>query len=57
MYQPPIGGWFSVGWRSVTVNLVIPHGIMGLPALIARVALYGVDHTVLHLFHDTHMVT
>ena len=28
----------------------------GLSALIAGVTLCGVDYTVLHLFHDTHMI-
>ena len=42
-----------IGRCSVPINLIMPHGIMGLPALIAGVALYGVDNTV---FHDAHMV-
>ena len=41
---------------SVSVNLIMPHGIMGLSALIAGVALHGIDHTVLHLLHNAHMV-
>ena len=57
MYPPPrLAVGFLVGWRSVSVNLIISHGIVGLPALIAGVALHGVDHTVLHLLHDAHMV-
>ena len=32
------------------------YGIAVLPAAIAGIALHGVDHPVLHLLHDAHMV-
>lgn len=32
------------------------YGVAVLPAAIAGVALHGVDHSVLHLLHNAHMV-
>ena len=32
------------------------HAVAVLAAAIAAVALHGVDHAVLHPFHDAHMV-
>ena len=34
----------------------MPNGIAILPAAIARIALHGVDDTVLHLFYDANVV-
>ena len=41
---------------SVPINLIIANRIVGLPAPVAGVALYGVDDTVFHLLHNAHMV-
>ena len=46
----------SVGRTAVPVNLIMAYGIAVLPAAIAGVALYGVDHSIFYLFHDAHMV-
>ena len=57
MYQPPImAAGFLIGGSTVPVNLIVPYGIAVLPAAIAGIALYGVDHSVLHLLHNAHMV-
>ena len=56
MYQPPLGGWFLVGRCSVPINLIMPNGVPPFPATITRVALHGVDKTVLNFLHDTYMV-
>ena len=57
-YVPPpkLAVGHLVCWSSVSVNLIISHGLVGFPALIARITLYGVDNAVLHLLHDTDMV-
>jgi len=34
----------------------MPHTVAALPAAIAGIALHGVDHSILHPFHDAHMV-
>ena len=47
---------FLIGWGAVPVNLIVAYGIAVLPAAIAGVALHGVDHSVLHLLYDAHMV-
>ena len=47
---------FLIGGSTVPVNLIVPYGIAVLPAAIAGIALYGVDHSVLHLLHNAHMV-
>ena len=56
MYQPQKRLAFLIGGCPIPINLIMPHGIVILPASIAGVALYGVDDTVLHLLHDAHMV-
>ena len=45
-----------IGRSSVPVNLIVPHGIVGLPAPVARVDLHRVDNPVLHLLHDANVV-
>ena len=32
------------------------HAVAALPAAIAGIALHGIDHVILHPFHDAHMV-
>ena len=57
MYQPPIlAAGLLVGRSPVPVNLIVSNGVAPFPAAIAGVALHGVDHPVLHLLHDAHMV-
>ena len=57
MYPPPeVTAGFLVGRSPVPINFIVAYGITVLPTAIAGVALYGVDHSVFYLFHDTHMI-
>ena len=56
MYQPQKRLACLMGRSSVPINLIVPHGIVGLPAPVAGVALHGVDDTIFHFLYDTYMV-
>ena len=56
MYQPPIGGWLLISWRSISKNLIMPDRIPSFPATITGVTLDGVDKAVFYFLNDAYMV-
>ena len=45
-----------VNGTAIAPDLVMPHTVAALPTAIAGIALHGVDHSILHPFHDAHMI-
>ena len=45
-----------VNGTAIAPDLVMAHTVAALATAIACIALHGVDHAILHPFHDAHMV-
>ena len=43
-------------WRTIAEDFIVSYGVAVLSAGVARVALHGINNTVLTFLHDAHMV-
>src|SRR5699024_4540539 len=48
---------FLIARTAIAEDFIVPYGVPVLSAGISRVALHGVNNTVLAFLHDTHMVS